>query len=236
MQTNIQGTVKVLEAARYNGIKKFVYSASASCYGLNSSRNDEKGKIDTKYPYALSKYMGEQAALHWYKVYGLPVNSIRIFNAYGPRVRTTVAYGAVIGVFFKQKISNKPLTIVGSGKQSRDFVHVTDVAKAFYGASKTKKTGEFFNIGTGNPQTVNHLANLIKGKKVYIPDRPGEPMLSCANNSKAKKILQWKPEMTFEAVIKEMLNDINRWKNAPLWTPKKIKKATKTWFKFLRKK
>ena len=168
MMTNVQGTINVLEAAKKAKIKKFVYAASASCYGKTKNIVGEDTKISLEHPYALSKYMGEQAAFHWHKVYGLPVNSIRIFNAYGPRVRTTGAYGAVIGVFFKQKISNKPLTIVGSGKQSRDFVHVTDVAKAFYRASKTKKTGEFFNIGTGNPQTVTHLANLIKGKKVYI--------------------------------------------------------------------
>ena len=132
METNIQGTIRVLEASRYNNIKKFVYSASAACYGLNTSRTKESAKIDPKYPYALSKYMGEQAAFHWHKVYNLPVNSIRIFNAYGTRVRTTGAYGAVFGVFFKQKIKNKPFTIVGNGKQSRDFVYVTDVAKAFF--------------------------------------------------------------------------------------------------------
>ena len=111
MQTNIQGTVRVLEAARHNRIKKFVYSASASCYGLNSSRTNEKGKIDTKYPYALSKYMGEQTAFHWHKVYGLPVNSIRIFNAYGTRVRTTGAYGAVFGVFFRAESLNVAVSI-----------------------------------------------------------------------------------------------------------------------------
>ena len=235
MMTNVQGTINILEAARKAKIKKFVYAASASCYGKTKNIVGENTKISLEHPYALSKYMGEKAALHWNKVYGLPVNSIRIFNAYGPRVRTTGAYGAVIGVFFKQKISNKPLTIVGSGNQSRDFIHVTDVVRAFYKASKIKKSGEFFNIGTGNPQTVNRLANLVGGKKINIPDRPGEPMRSCANIFKAKKILQWKPEIKFEIGIKEMLKDINKWKDAPLWTPKKIKNATKMWFSFLKK-
>lgn len=236
MMTNVQGTVNVLEAARKAKIKKFVYAASASCYGkTKKSIVGENTKISLEHPYALSKYMGESAVFHWNKVYGLPVNSIRIFNAYGPRVRTTGAYGAVIGVFFKQKISKKPLTIVGSGNQSRDFVHVTDVVKAFYQASKIKKSGEFFNIGTGTPQTVNRLANLIGGKKINMPNRPGEPMRSCANISKARKILQWEPKIKFETGIKEMLKDINKWKDAPLWTPKKIKKATKTWFSFLKK-
>jgi UDP-glucose 4-epimerase len=236
MMTNVQGTVNVLEAARKAKIKKFVYAASASCYGkTKKSIVGEDTKISLEHPYALSKYMGESAVFHWNKVYRLPVNSIRIFNAYGPRVRTTGAYGAVIGVFFKQKISKKPLTIVGSGNQSRDFVHVTDVVKAFYQASKIKKSGEFFNIGTGKPQTVNRLANLIGGKKINMPNRPGEPMRSCANISKARKILQWEPKIKFETGIKGMLKDINKWKDAPLWTPKKIKNATKTWFSFLKK-
>ena len=236
MQTNIQGTVKVLEAARYNGIKKFVYSASASCYGLNSSRNDEKGKIDTKYPYALSKYMGEQTALHWHKVYGLPVNSVRIFNAYGTRVRTTGAYGAVFGVFFKQKIKKQPLTIVGNGKQSRDFVYVTDVVKAFYSAAKSKKSGEIYNLGSDKPQSVNTLANLIGGKKIFIPDRPGEPKRTWANTTKIKRDLNWKPTINFKSGVEKMLVEIKNWKDAPLWTPKSIKGATRTWFKYMGKR
>ena len=235
IMTNLQGTVNVLEASRKSKVKKFVYAASASCYGKTKSIVRENNKISLQHPYALSKYLGENAVFHWHKVYGLPVNSIRIFNAYGPRVKTTGAYGAVIGVFFKQIISNKPFTIVGNGKQSRDFVHVTDVVKAFYSASKIKKSGEFFNIGTGNPQTVNHLAKLIGGKKTYIRDRPGEPLKIWANISKAKKILKWKPSIKFDDGINDMLKDINKWRDAPLWTPKKINKATKLWFKYLNK-
>ena len=236
METNIQGTVKVLEAARYNKIKKFLYSASSSCYGLNSSRNNEKGKIDTKYPYALSKYMGEQAAFHWHKVYGLPVNSIRIFNAYGTRVRTTGAYGAVFGVFFKQRIKKQPLTIVGNGKQSRDFVYVTDVVKAFYSAAKSKKSGEIYNLGNDKPQSVNTLANLIGGKKTYISDRPGEPKRTWANTTKIKRDLNWKPTINFRTGVNKMLVEIKNWNDAPLWTPKSINLATKTWFKYMSKK
>ena len=100
----------------------------------------EKNPINPLYPYALSKYQGEQLCFHWNKVYRLPVNSIRIFNAYGTRSRTTGAYGAVFGVFLKQLLSKKPLTIVGDGKQKRDFLYVTDVADAFYKASQTKKS------------------------------------------------------------------------------------------------
>ena len=235
MKTNVQGTIKVLEASRYSKVKKFVYAASASCYGKTKRLTNEEYRINTEHPYALSKYLGELSSLHWHKVYGLPVNSIRIFNAYGPRVRTTGAYGAVIGVFLKQKIEKKPLTIVGDGKQSRDFIYVTDVVKAFFAASKSKSNGKIYNVGTGKPTTVNYLANLIGGKKVSIPDRPGEPRCSCANINKIKRDLKWKPLINFEQGISIMLKQIEKWKDAPLWTPKKIKKATKIWFNYLSK-
>ena len=235
VMTNVQGTINVLEAARYAKVKKMVYAASASCYGITEKRVREDFRINLEHPYALSKYLGEKAALHWHQVYGLPVNSIRIFNAYGARVKTTGAYGAVIGVFFKQKISKKPLTIVGDGKQSRDFVHVTDVVKAFLAAAKTTFKGRIYNVGTGYPQTVNRLADLIGGKKIFIPNRPGEPRRSYADISKIKRELKWEPKIKFEDGITEMLNEIEKWKDAPLWTPKKIKKATKIWFNYLSK-
>jgi UDP-glucose 4-epimerase len=235
MNVNVQGTVKVLEASRKANIKKFVYAASASCYGLNNSVIDEKESINTEHPYALSKYLGERAALHWGKVYNLPVNVIRIFNAYGTRVRTTGAYGAVFGVFFKQKIKNKPLTVVGNGKQARDFVYVTDVANAFYLASQTNKKGEIYNVGTGKPQKIIDLAKFIGGKIQSIPTRPGEPFRSSANIKKISSHLKWKPTILFKDGVSKMMNEIEKWKDAPLWTPKKIKKATKVWFKFMKK-
>ena len=139
MNTNVVGTTNILEASKNAKIKKFIYAASSSCYGLAKTPTDEKHEISTKYPYALTKYMGELAVMHWSKIYKLPSISIRIFNAYGPRVRTTGLYGAVFGVFLKQKLENKPLTVVGDGKQTRDFLYVTDVAKAFLLAAKSKK-------------------------------------------------------------------------------------------------
>ena len=104
MMINTQGTLNVLEASRYSKVKKFVYAASASCYGKTDKRVGENSKISLEHPYALSKYLGEMAVFHWHKVFGLPVNSIRIFNAYGPRARTSGPYNAVIGIFLKQKI------------------------------------------------------------------------------------------------------------------------------------
>tara|TARA_X000000950_G_C13882716_1_gene647526 strand:- start:852 stop:1853 length:1002 start_codon:yes stop_codon:yes gene_type:complete len=230
---NTFGTIKMLELGRKLNVKKFVYAASASCYGKKSKKVSENTKINLEHPYALSKYLGEQAALNWNKVYGLPVNSLRIFNAYGPRVRTTGAYGAVIGVFFKQKLSNNPLTIVGDGNQTRDFIHVKDVVSGFFLAAKTKLSGKVFNLGSAIPTKINLLANIIGGSKIFIPNRPGEPRHSYADNRFIKSKLNWKPKINFKIGITEMLKDINKWKKAPLWTKQNIKLATKDWFKYL---
>ena len=131
MRANVIGTSAVLEAARHAGVQKLVYAASSSCYGAwPEVPTPETAPIRTEYPYALSKYLGEQAVLHWGHVYRLPCVSIRIFNAYGPRVRNMGPYGAVFGVFLAQKLRGKPFTVVGDGTQRRDFVYVTDVARA----------------------------------------------------------------------------------------------------------
>jgi len=233
MSTNIQGTVHVLECARFSGIEKFVYAASSSCYGLADTPTREDHPINPQYPYALSKYQGEQATLHWNKIYGLPVNSIRIFNAYGPRVRTTGAYGAVFGVFFKQKLAQKPFTVVGDGTQTRDFLFVTDVATAFLAAAETKHIGEIYNLGAGNPQSVNRLVELLGGDVVYIPKRPGEPDCTWADISKIQEHLAWSPEVSFADGVSKMMTDINKWQDAPLWDADSIASATKTWFQYM---
>ncbi len=233
MDVNVQGTVRVLECARHAGVKKFVYAASSSCYGLASTPTREDHPIDPQYPYALSKYLGEQAAFHWHRVYGLPVNSICIFNAYGTRVRTTGAYGAVFGVFLRQKLAGRPFTVVGDGTQSRDFVYASDVATALLAAAKTHISGERFNVGAGNPQTVNRLVELLGGEVVYVPKRPGEPDCTHADISKITRLLGWKPTVSFEEGVARMLADIEHWRDAPLWDPESIAQATRTWFDYL---
>ena len=233
MTTNVMGTVKILENCRNLKLKKFIYAASSSCYGLAKTPTRENHIIQPMYPYALSKYIGEQTCLHWAKVYKIPVNSIRIFNAYGTRVKTTGVYGAVFGVFLKQKLNNKPLTIVGNGLQKRDFLYVTDVANAFYLVSQSKYINNVYNLGADKPITVISLAKLLSNKFNFIPKRPGEPDCTWANISKIKKHTGWKPKVSFTDGIKILLNNIDYWKNAPLWDKKSIKKATKTWFKYL---
>ena len=178
LSANVQGTVHMLECARAAGTAKFVYAASSSCYGLASVPTGEDHPIDPRYPYALSKHQGEQAVLHWHLVYGLPVNSVRIFNAYGTRSRTSGAYGAVFGVFLRQKLAGKPYTVVGDGTQRRDFLYVTDVARAFFAAAETPRSGRIYNLGPGNPQSVNRLVELLGGEVVHIQKRHGEPDFS----------------------------------------------------------
>ena len=233
MDTNVQGTVRVLECARQAGVEKLVYAASSSCYGLAAVPTREDHRIDPQYPYALSKYLGELAVLHWERVYGLPVNCIRIFNAYGTRVRTTGAYGAVFGVFFKQKLEGRPFTVVGDGTQRRDFVYASDVAEAFVRAAETRKTGQVWNLGGGRPQSVNRLVELLGGPVVYIPKRPGEPDVTRADITKITSDLDWRPQVTFEEGVARMMADIEHWRDAPLWEPESIARATKTWFEFL---
>jgi UDP-glucose 4-epimerase len=233
MSANIQGTVRMLECARYAGVSKFVYAASSSCYGLAKTPTTEDHPIDVRYPYALSKYQGEQAVFHWHQVYQVPVNSIRIFNAYGTRSRTSGAYGAVFGVFLKQKIAGKPYTVVGDGAQKRDFLYVTDVARAFLAAAETEYVGRFYNLGAGNPQSVNRLVELLGGEVIYIPKRPGEPDCTWADISRITEELKWEPKISFEEGVQNILNNIDYWRDAPLWEPASIESATKTWFKYL---
>ena len=130
--------------------------------------------------------------------------------------------------FFKQKLEKKPFTVVGDGNQSRDFLYVTDVATAFLSASNKIASGEVFNLGADNPQTINRLIELLGGgQTVFIPKRPGEPDCTWANTTKIKERLGWKPIVSFEEGINNMLIDIDRWKDAPLWNKESIKEATK---------
>tara|TARA_B100001250_G_C19795124_1_gene788359 strand:- start:1144 stop:2130 length:987 start_codon:yes stop_codon:yes gene_type:complete len=229
--TNVTGTVNILEAMRNNNVKNIVYAASSSCYGIPKNYpTTENEKIQLKFPYALTKYIAEETIIHWAEVYKIKFISLRLFNVFGLRSRTSGAYGAVMGVFLKQKLSNKPLTIVGNGNQTRDFINVKDVVEAFYKSMKIKNKNHIINIGSSRPVKVKKLAQMISNKFTFVPKRPGEPDKSHANINKAKKILNWRPKITFENGVKELLKNIHFWKHAPLWDKKSITKATKKWF------
>ncbi|MEQ9111072.1 MAG: GDP-mannose 4,6-dehydratase [Rhodospirillaceae bacterium] len=233
MDINVLGTVKVLECARAAGVQRFVYAASSSCYGLAETPTREDHLIQPQYPYALSKYQGEQSVFHWHQIYKLPVNSIRIFNAYGTRSRTSGAYGAVFGVFLRQKIAGEPFSVVGDGTQTRDFLYVTDVAEAFFRAATTNHIGKVWNLGAGNPQSVNRIVELLGGDTVTIPKRPGEPDCTFADITAISSDLDWAPQVSFEEGVGRLLENIDYWKDAPLWSPSSIAEATKTWFNYL---
>lgn len=233
-QANVTGTLNVLECARAAGVSRFIYAASSSCYGIpDAYPTPETAPIRPQYPYALTKYLGEELVLHWAQVYKLPAVSLRFFNVFGPRSRTTGAYGAVFGVFLAQMIAGKPLTIVGDGTQTRDFTFVSDVVDAVVTAAASNVSGEVFNVGTAKPQSVNHLAKLLGGDAVHIPKRPGEPDCTCADVSKIKRQLGWQAKVSFEDGVRVMQSRIKDWSDAPVWTPATIQEATRDWFTYL---
>jgi len=233
-QANVTGTFRVLEAARLGGASRFVYAASSSCYGIPEAYpTSEEAPIDTRYPYALTKYQGELLVQHWHQVYGLPTVSLRLFNVYGPRSRTTGAYGAVFGVFLAQKVHGEPFTVVGDGEQTRDFTYVTDVVDAFTRAADSDLSGEILNVASGTPQSVNRLVELLGGPVVHVPKRPGEPDCTWGDITKARRLLGYEPSVSFEQGVARMLEHIGDWAEAPVWTPGKIEEATATWFERL---
>lgn len=235
-RSNVVGTFNVLEAGRAHRIKRFIYVASSSCYGIpDVTPTPETAPIRPQYPYALTKWLGEEQVLHWTRIYKLPALSLRFFNVYGPRSRTSGTYGAVFGVFLAQKLAHKPFTIVGDGNQTRDFTYVTDIARAIMAAAESSVTGEVFNVGSGKTVSVNRIAELLKGDTVPIPKRPGEPDCTFADISKIQKTLGWRPQVTIEEGVAELIKNIDYWRQAPVWTPESIHEATKDWFKHLQR-
>jgi UDP-glucose 4-epimerase len=233
-RANVDGTISVLEAARRNEVKRFAYTASSSCYGIpDAYPTPETAPARPMYPYALTKYVGEQYAMHWCQTYQLPVVSLRLFNVFGPRHRTSGTYGAVFGVFLAQKLAGKPFTVVGDGTQTRDFTFVTDVVDAFVTAIESDVSGEIFNVGSDNTYSVNRLVELLGGDVTYVPKRPGEPDCTFADITKIKQRLGWRPKVSFEDGIKVMLKHIEGWKDAPVWTVESVAEATAAWFKHL---
>lgn len=234
-ESNVSGTVAVLEASRQAGVKRFVYAASSSCYGIAKEYpTTEKAEIRPEYPYALTKNLGEQCVMHWSKVYRLPALALRLFNVYGPRARTSGTYGAVFGVFLAQMLYKKPFTVVGDGTQTRDFVFVTDVAEAFWKAANSNAVGEAINIGSGAPVSVNRITEILGGEVVFVPKRPGEPDITHADITKAGKVLGWTPTIKIEEGIRQLKENIKDFEHAPVWTPDSIREATKTWFSYLK--
>ena len=233
-QTNVNGTFNVLQACRKYNVKKIIYSASSSCYGMpDNYPTKETAEIRSQYPYALTKNLGEQLVLHWSQLYNLSAVSLRFFNVYGPRARTTGTYGAVFGVFLAQKIANQPFTVVGDGNQTRDFTFVSDVVSAIYAAAQSEINKGVINIGSNNTYSINYLVELLEGDVINIPKRPGEPDCTWADITKAKELLNWEPKVSLEDGVEILLSNMDYWNDAPLWNQKSIAKATEKWFEYL---
>ena len=203
-EVNVDGLLNVLHLSYLNKIKRVVFSSSAAIYGGQTSELlTEEHSSQPMCPYSLQKLIGEQYCQFFSKTYGLETVCLRYFNVYGDRMRSVGAYSFVIPIFLDQKRANKPMTIRGDGTQQRDFVNAKDVANANVLASLSTKVGqgEFINIGTQTGTSVNEIADMIGGKRIFV-DAVKEPKVMIANNSKAKKLLGWEPKINLEKYIK----------------------------------
>ena len=234
-RSNVDGTFNSLEQATKAGVMRFLYAASSTCYGIpDQFPTPEGAPIRPMYPYALTKNLGEQLVMHWAQVYKLPTLTLRMFNVYGPRARTSGTYGAVFGVFLAQILADKPVTIVGDGEQTRDFTYVTDVVDAFLTAAGTSESGKVYNVGSNGTYSINRLVELLGAKSVvHIPKRPGEPDCTWADVSRIEREIGWRAKVSFEDGVRMMLDHIDHWKGAAVWTPDTIAEATQGWFKYL---
>jgi len=208
-QVNVDGTVNIFEAARIAGVRKFIYLASGSCYGHpDVISTPETTEIRLDHPYALTKYLGEQAALFLGKIYNFPVISLRMFYVYGPRTRPW----NVLSVFMRQKIAGEPLTIVGDGEQRTDFIYISDAVEAIVMAANSDLSNEILNVGSGKSHTMNEFARALDGEIKYVPKRPYESDYIHADISKIQRLLGWKPKVSFEVGMKIVLDNIDYWR------------------------
>jgi UDP-glucose 4-epimerase len=172
--------------------------------------------------------------MHWARLYRLPAVSVRLFNVYGPRARTNGTYGAVFGVFLAQLLAGRPLTVVGDGEQTRDFTFVSDAVNALITVADSDKTGEIYNVGNGQPVSINELVTRLGSPDhEHVPKRPGEPDCTWADIAKIRNELGWEPKVSFADGVEIMRRNIDRWSDAPVWTASGIAEATSDWFKYL---
>ncbi len=203
-KVNVDGTLNVLYASYKNNVKRFIFASSSSVYGNQKTLPLKETMIPNPLsPYGLQKLIGEMYCKLFSNLYGLQTVSLRFFNVYGPRMNPEGAYALAIGKFLKLKKEGKPLTIYGDGKQTRDFIFIDDVIEALVLVMKSKKvgSGEVINISYGKNYSINYVAKLIGGKKIYLPPRKGDPKHTLGDNSLAKKLLNWQPKTSLEEGI-----------------------------------
>lgn len=202
--SNVTGTLNVLLCAKKHEVRKVIYAASSSAYGHNIIPYKEDMTPNPLNPYAMQKYMGEMYCKLFEAVYGLKSVCCRFFNVYGPRQTTEGAYSTVIGIFLRQKKEGKPMTIVGDGKQTRDFTHVSDIVDGLIKAMNSEVSNEVINLGSGHNVSINDVARIIGGETINLPDRLQEARDTLADNKKAYRLLGWKPKISIEVGIKKL--------------------------------
>lgn len=203
---NINGTLNVLVASRDAGVGRVVYSASSSAYGEQQTLPLSEAMMpDPLHPYGVQKYVGELYARVFADVYKLPTVSLRYFNVYGPDQDPNGPYAAAVAKFIELRKTDKPITIIGDGKQTRDFTHVRDVVRANILAMESDKVGggEVINIGGGKNFSMLKVADMVGGPLEYLPARP-EAKDSLADTTKAKELLGWEPQVKFEDGVAEL--------------------------------
>lgn len=211
---NVNGTLKVLLAAKKHGIKRVIFSSSSSTYGGQNADNllQEDGTVKMPVsPYALHKLIGEHYCRLFADFYQVETVSLIYFNVYGPYFDPEGAYALVVGRFLKQKKEGQPMTICGDGEYYRDYTHVSDVVRANILAMESDKVGkgETINIGCGRPTTVNELVKIMGGESVHVEPRLGDQRFSGADNHKATELLGWEPTVRLEEGIKKLKEEWN---------------------------
>lgn len=205
---NVTGTLNILVAARDAGVKRVVFSTSSSIYGGNKGEVavNEDMKFEPKSPYALQKLAGQEYCRIFSELFGLETVALCYFNIYGPLMDPNGAYALVIGKFLLQRKNNEPLTICGDGENYRDYTHVDDVVAANISAMESAKVGkgDLINIGNNSPYSVNQLADLIGGERVFIASRPGDVRYTKADYGRAKELLGWEPTIHLEAGLRQL--------------------------------
>ena len=212
-ETNILGTCNILECAKEFKVKKVLYSSTASAYGNNPSPNKENQPDDCLNPYSVSKVAGEKYCKIYYELFNLKTIIFRYFNVYGERSPSKGQYAPVISTFLRQKLNKETLTIFGDGNQTRDFIHVKDVARINLIAAKSNLSkenfGQVYNVGSGRSLSINTIANQISKNQIKLPPKKGEVIFSEANINKTREILNWKAEVKIESWIKDQIKNLS---------------------------
>ena len=215
-KTNVYGTCNVLQASRQNNVGRVMFSSTSASYGLKNKAPVREDMVpDCLNAYSITKVAGENLCKMFYDLHGLETVCFRYFNVYGERQPVKGQYAPVIGLFQRQHETGNPMTIVGDGKQRRDFTYVGDVVEANMIASMSESKdilGEVFNIGTGQNHSMWDLVKMISRETTlvenkhyrFIPERPAEVKISLADTTKADKVLKWQPFMN----LREWLNTV----------------------------